>query len=200
MNLETGSSSACIGTLCMQTATSSFNSCVGTYCLGGLTSGANNTSAGYEAGEYISGGSTANSTGAAGVFLGYESQAQANGDTNEIVIGSTATGGGSNSATLGNTSIILTTLNGTIHNAGTAPSASAGTIVGTNAGGHVAGLSAATTVTITFANLGWGTWDSCVAISSVSATQPYLTSLSLTAVTFTFPTLTGTLYYHCDGN
>jgi hypothetical protein len=33
----------------------------------------------------------------------------------------------------------------------------------------------------------------------VTATQPYVTAISKTAVTFTFPSLTGILFYHCDG-
>lgn len=90
--------------------------------------------------------------------------------------------------------------NGVLHTSATAPTASAGTITGTNVGGSVASLSAATTLTLTFANSGWTTWASCVANTSVSATQPYITAMSKTAVTFTFPSLTGTLYYHCDGN
>jgi hypothetical protein len=83
---------------------------------------------------------------------------------------------------------------------GAAPTASAGTVTGTNAAGYVSGLSAATTVTITFSNSGWSTWASCVANTSVAATQPYVSAISKTAVTFTFASLTGTLYYHCSGN
>jgi hypothetical protein len=32
------------------------------------------------------------------------------------------------------------------------------------------------------------------------ATNIYVSAISKTSVTFTFPALTGTLYYHCDGN
>jgi hypothetical protein len=89
---------------------------------------------------------------------------------------------------------------GTQHQIGTAPTASAGTVTGTNAAGYVSGLSVATSVTLTFANGGWSTWASCVANTSVAATQPYVSAISKTAVTFTFASLTGTLYYHCSGN
>ena len=91
---------------------------------------------------------------------------------------------------------------GTQHITATAPTASAGTIAAysTNAGGEITGLSAATTVTITFANSGWTNAAFCVANSSVAATQPYVTAQSKTAVTFTFPALTGNLFYHCVGN
>ena len=91
--------------------------------------------------------------------------------------------------------------NGVKHEAGTAPAVSVGTVTGTNAGGSVGGLSAATSVTVTFANSGWTTWSSCTASPSVSlSAAPYVSSISKTSVTFTFPSLTGTLYYQCNGN
>ncbi len=91
--------------------------------------------------------------------------------------------------------------NGVKHEGGTAPTVSAGTITGTNAAGFVSGLNAATSVTITFANSGWTNWASCTASPSVSlAAAPYVSAISKTAVTFTFPSLTGTLYYQCGGN
>ena len=90
--------------------------------------------------------------------------------------------------------------NGVKHEAGSAPLASAGTITGTNAGGYVSGLSAATSVTLTFANSGYATWASCTANSSSASTQPYVSAASKRAVTFTFASLTGTLYYTCNGN
>jgi hypothetical protein len=79
--------------------------------------------------------------------------------------------------------------------------ASVGTVTGTNAGGFVSGLSAATSITLTFANSGWSSWASCVATPSASLSAgTYVSSISATAVTFAFPALTGRLYYHCDGN
>ena len=104
--------------------------------------------------------------------------------------------------TLGNTTTLGTWLNGTQHITATAPITSAGTIAAysTNAGGKITGLSAATSVTITFANSGWTNAAFCVANSSVAATQPYVTAQSNAAVTFKFPSLTGNLFYHCDGN
>jgi hypothetical protein len=91
------------------------------------------------------------------------------------------------------------TVKAKIVQAGTAPTASAGTLSGSNNGGYISGLSAATTVTITYANSGWVTWSSCTAVTNVSAVQPYVSAISAASVTFTFPSLTGTLYYHCDG-
>jgi hypothetical protein len=91
--------------------------------------------------------------------------------------------------------------NGVTHENGTAPTGSAGTVTGTNAGGYISGLSAATSVTLTFANSGFKTWAACNGTASVSlATNVYVSAQSKTACTFTFPSLTGTLYYHVDGN
>ncbi len=91
--------------------------------------------------------------------------------------------------------------NGMTHRAGAAPSTTAGTVLGTNEGGFVSGLSSATSVTLTFSGGGWSSWASCTATSSMAlSSTPYVSSISNTAVTFAFPTLTGRLYYHCDGN
>ncbi len=188
-----GASALALNTVANQTA-------VGNNALTNITTGASNVAVGFGAGQFITGGSTANQTSATSVYLGMSTQAKANGDTNEVAIGYQTTGNGTNTATLGNTSTVGTYLQGTIHSTGTTPAASAGTITGSNAAGYISGLSAATTVTITFANSGWTTWASCTANTSVTATQPYITAMSVTAVTFTFPSLTGTLYYTCGGN
>jgi hypothetical protein len=67
-----------------------------------------------QAGAYISGGAVANTVSNNSVYLGYNTKALADGDTNEIVIGADATGAGSNSATLGNTSVTRTVLRGDV--------------------------------------------------------------------------------------
>ena len=91
--------------------------------------------------------------------------------------------------------------NGMTHHAGASPTASAGTVTGVNEGGYISGLSAATSLTLTFASGGWSSWASCVATPSTSlSAAPYVSSISNSAVTFSFPSLTGVLYYHCDGN
>ena len=91
---------------------------------------------------------------------------------------------------------------GTIHTDSlTSPTASSGTLVGTNNGGAISGLSAATSVTVTFAGgAGFQVWNSCTANASAASTPVAVSALSLTAVTFSFPSLTGSLYFHCDGN
>jgi hypothetical protein len=135
--------------------------------------------------------------------LGANTEANASGDTNENVIGNAAVGNGSNTTTLGNSSTIGTWTFGTQHVIATAPTASAGSVAAysTNAGGEITGLSAATSVTITFANSGWTSAAFCTATPSTTlATVVYNSAQSNTAVTFTFPALTGNLFYHCDGN
>jgi hypothetical protein len=120
-----------------------------------------------------------------------------------IVIGNHAQVAQSNSAALGSqASIFDTHLFGTIHTtSATSPTASAGTLVGTNNGGAISGLSAATSVTVTFAGgTGFTVWNSCTANASAASTPVAVSALSLTSVTFSFPSLTGSLYFHCDGN
>ena len=86
------------------------------------TTADNNTALGFFAGRYISGG-TSNLTSNASIYLGYDTRALANGDTNEIVIGSSTIGIGSNSVVLGNSSVTKTALRGQVGVNTTAPSA-----------------------------------------------------------------------------
>jgi len=89
------------------------------------------------------------------------------------------------------------------HSASATPKTSIGVLAAhsTNTGGAITGLSAETSVTLTFANDGWKNAAFCVASASVALqSAPYVSSISAKKVTFRFPQLTGTLYYHCDGN
>jgi hypothetical protein len=199
----TGNDNAANGFQALHANTTGINNTAnGLQALYANTTGYNNTANGVNAGQYIADGVTANQTSSNSVYEGFQAYPLASGDTNENVIGNTAIGHGSNTNTLGNTATIGTWLNGTQHLAATAPTASTGTVAtySTNAAGEITGLSAATAVTITFANSGWTNAAFCVANSSVTATQPYVTAISKTAVTFTSPALTGNLFYHCDGN
>jgi hypothetical protein len=110
-------------------ATSNYNTGLGYFALYGITSGGSNTGLGYNAGRYISDGVTPNSTGSDSVFIGTSSRSNANGQSNQIVIGHNAIGAGSNTATLGNTSIIKTILRGTL-NAASLPTSAAGLVAG----------------------------------------------------------------------
>lgn len=85
---------------------------------------------------------------------------------------------------------------------GPLPVASAGTVLphSTNTGGAVS-LNGATSLTISFAGSTWTKSIFCVATAGVSlAEAPYVSSISLTSVTFQFSSLTGNIYYHCDGS
>jgi len=85
----------------------------GVLTLGYNTTGSFNLGAGYSAGRYTSDGS-ANATGSYNFFLGAYTRALADGDTNELVLGYNAIGAGSNSVTLGNTSVTKTVIRGAI--------------------------------------------------------------------------------------
>lgn len=74
----------------------------------------NNTAIGYMAGRNITGGVTANSTSSTSVYIGASTMASADGNTNEIVIGYNVTGNGTNTVTLGNSSIVKTVLQGVV--------------------------------------------------------------------------------------
>lgn len=107
------------------------------------------------------------------------------------------------STTNGTTSGWDVDANGVEHQTGTAPSVSAGSICtnSTNAYGCISGLSAATTVTLTFANSGWTNNAFCTGSANAALTTPvYVSAQSKTAATFTFSSLTGTLYYTCGGS
>jgi hypothetical protein len=94
--------------------TSNNNTAIGSQSLMNVT-GAANTAIGVWSGRHIADGSTANTTGSNSVFLGQQTRALANGQTNQIVIGFDTTGAGSNTATLGNTSIVDTILRGRVN-------------------------------------------------------------------------------------
>jgi hypothetical protein len=87
------------------------NTAFGINALLSNTTGQLNTSIGYNSG-YLTNAGAANETSQTSVYIGADTRSSANGNTNEIVIGCNGRGGGSNSATLGNTSITTTILHG----------------------------------------------------------------------------------------
>jgi hypothetical protein len=114
-----------------QSSTASNNTAIGRDALYSNTTGANNTAHGYralysnttggsntaigrEAGRFIADGTTDNTSTSNSVFLGYNTKALAISQTNQIVIGDTAVGLGSNTAILGNSSITKTQLQGNV--------------------------------------------------------------------------------------
>jgi hypothetical protein len=112
---------------------SNYNTAVGNGALGNLnnsilSSVSENAALGYRAGHHISGGVSALSNSFSSIFIGAYSRALANGQTNQIVIGHTATGNGSNTVTIGNGSIVSNHFFGTMNVPGT------GTFVNTQIG------------------------------------------------------------------
>ena len=90
------------------------NSGYGAYSLHNITTGYSNVAVGYAAGNYIS-GSGSNTTSTNSIYLGASSGASANGNDNEIIIGTGQYGHGSNTATWGNTSITDHYFTGVLH-------------------------------------------------------------------------------------
>jgi hypothetical protein len=68
------------------------------------TTGSTNTFLGSNAGRYITGGATALTIANNSIFLGFDTRANADNETNQIVIGYQTTGLGSNTTTIGNAS------------------------------------------------------------------------------------------------
>lgn len=95
-------------------STGSQNTAIGYRALNNKTTGDNNTAIGFAAGNNIS-GEALNTIANNSTFIGIASKAFADNQTNQIVIGYDAIGAGSNTATLGNTSIIKTVLRGKIN-------------------------------------------------------------------------------------
>ena len=111
----TGSNNTALGLQSLYYNTTGYNnSALGVYSLYSNTTGYQNTANGYQAGRFIADGSTANETSTTSVYLGANTKANASGDTNEIVIGDSATGIGSNTVVLGNDSITKTALKGNV--------------------------------------------------------------------------------------
>jgi len=98
--------------------TGNYNTANGRYALSFNTTGANNTASGLEAGVYIANKSTSATILNNSVMLGGRTSPLADNQTNQIVIGYDATGAGSNTATLGNTSITKTILRGNVETNG----------------------------------------------------------------------------------
>lgn len=111
----TGFNNNASGYYSLYSTTSGFNNNGSGYrSLYSNTTGGNNNANGYFSGAYITGGATPNTKTDNSVYLGAFTKAQADSQTNQIVIGYNATGLGSNSAILGNSSISLTALRGSV--------------------------------------------------------------------------------------
>jgi hypothetical protein len=113
LNLNsTGSGNTALGNNAMfYNTTGSNNTAIGSSALVNNTTGNSNVAIGITAGSSTNAGAF-NQLSSNSVYIGYGAYASASGNTNEIVIGEGSRGGGSNSATLGNTSINTTILHG----------------------------------------------------------------------------------------
>jgi hypothetical protein len=111
----TGANNTAVGIFSSEKGTTGVgNAALGYAALYENTTGSSNTAIGREAGRFIADGTTANTYTSNSVFLGYNTKALATGQTNQIVIGDTAVGLGSNTAILGNSSITKTQLQGNV--------------------------------------------------------------------------------------
>ncbi len=115
----TGYQNTAVGSAALNRNTTGINNVVvGPSALYYNTTGSHNTAVGFIAG-YLTAAGGSNSTSNDSVYLGYFTKAGDSGNTNEIVIGATAAGNGSNTATIGNTSLLRTYLTGVNLKAGT---------------------------------------------------------------------------------
>jgi hypothetical protein len=110
-----------LGSRALLPATGGSNTAVGRSSLGASTTGTSNTAIGIRSGFFIADNVTANAITNNSVYLGAETKALASGQTNQIVIGYSATGLGSNTAVLGNDSIVTTALKGNVGIGTTSP-------------------------------------------------------------------------------
>lgn len=112
--LTTGFNNTMIGRDAATKVTTGFyNTALGAESLSGLTTGILNVGVGQSAGSSVgSTGTNPLQTNSRSIFIGNDTRASANGNTNEIVIGDTAKGNGSNTTTIGNPATTTTFLLG----------------------------------------------------------------------------------------
>jgi hypothetical protein len=114
--LTTGASNTAVGVTALQAnTTGSNNTAIGSFALTAVSSGSSNIAFGRDSARFIADGTTTLTTSNNSVFIGTDVKANGNSQTNQIVIGFNAIGAGSNTATLGNTSIVDTILRGRVN-------------------------------------------------------------------------------------
>jgi hypothetical protein len=186
-----GNYNTAIGASSLAYATASNNTAIGSDCLVEITTGNTNIGIGVQAGRWAASLYNPNQTSNTSIYIGNDTRSSANGNTNEIVIGHNAIGQGSNTVTLGNSSITQTLLRGTVTGgsfvksggtsaqilaadgsvitAGTGITISGGTISSTGGGGGT------TTFAVTFNNSGTGAASGTTFDGSVARTISYNT-------------------------
>lgn len=124
-SLTTGSSNIGIGTSALFNINGSRNNGVGRDAISNLTSGSFNNVLGDLAGVWIADGVTSNTVSNRSIYIGSRTKSFADNQTNQIVIGDSAIGNGSNTITFGNDAVIKTVLKGQVGINNPAPDASA---------------------------------------------------------------------------
>jgi hypothetical protein len=112
----TGSNNTAIGSTnaMYYNTTGLSNTAIGYQALLRNTTGSNNIAIGTNAGRYTTGATDNNATSSTSIYIGNSTGAFADGQTNQIVIGEGAIGNGSNTVTLGHTTIATTILRGNV--------------------------------------------------------------------------------------
>jgi hypothetical protein len=111
----TGYRNSAFGHEALYLATTGFeNTAVGTSALRGVTSASGNIGIGFQAGEFFT-GSNQNTSPSNSIFIGNNTAALGNSQTNQIVIGHNTTGNGSNTVTIGNSSVTQNYFRGTLN-------------------------------------------------------------------------------------
>lgn len=110
-----GGRNVAIGINTLYNNNGSYNIGIGDSTMDGLTSGQHNIAIGTVAGSYYGfTGAPVNNISNSSIFIGNDARPDANNQTNQIVIGSTARGSGSNTTVIGNSSTTLTRLFGSL--------------------------------------------------------------------------------------
>ena len=104
-----------IGNATLWVSQGSYNTTLGYNSLGQIINGNYNIGIGVNAGTLMSGTTSSATQSDNSIFIGYDTRPQTSLQTNQIVIGYGATGSGSNSVTLGASTITKTQLRGTIN-------------------------------------------------------------------------------------
>lgn len=104
-----------VGNATLWVSQGSYNTTLGYNSLGQIITGNYNIGIGVNAGTLMSGTTSSATQSDNSIFIGYDTRPQTSLQTNQIVIGHGATGSGSNSVTLGASTITKTQLRGTIN-------------------------------------------------------------------------------------